>query len=221
VTTTPLSAELRREAEPIWAAQHEHPFIRGVADGTLDAECYRHFIRQDYLFLAEYARALALACARAPDLELTTRFAALAREVLESEMNLHRELAEEWGVSRAELESERMAPTTRGYTDFLLRTAALADFVELLAALLPCMWGYSELGLRLAREEHAERYARWIETYASQEFAGLAAWCREAVDEAAADLGARGRERMREAFLESSRHELAFWDMAWRLERAT
>jgi hypothetical protein len=29
---------LRRLAEPIWAAQHAHPFVRGIGDGTLDLE---------------------------------------------------------------------------------------------------------------------------------------------------------------------------------------
>ena len=45
------------------------------------------------------------------------------------------------------------APSRRdsGYTDFLLRTAALGDSGELVAALLPCMWGYSELGQGLAQ----------------------------------------------------------------------
>ena len=36
---------LRQEAEPLWTAQFEHPFIRGIADGTLDPERFRHYIR--------------------------------------------------------------------------------------------------------------------------------------------------------------------------------
>lgn len=217
-----FSAELRREAADVWAAQLAHPFVRGVADGTLDPERFRHFIRQDYLFLVDYARVLSLGAARAPDLASATRLADLARGVLGDEMALHRAYAAEWGISATELETERAAPTTRAYTDFLLRTAALGDYAELLAALLPCMWGYSELGLALAREPRPadERYARWIDSYASGEFAELAAWCRALVDEAAAAAAGSGLERMREAFLVSSRYELAFWEMSWRLEAA-
>ena len=217
---TRFTDELQQAASELWHAQLGHPFIRGIADGTLPAEPFTHFVRQDYLFLIQYARLLALATARAPRIEEMGRFAELTREVLETEMELHRSYAAEWGITREELETERPAPTTRAYTDFLLRTAALGDFAELVAALLPCMWGYSWLGRKLAEGEPPadERLARWIDMYASDEFAQLAEWCRDVTDEVAADAGTGVRERMREAFLTSSRYELAFWEMAWRQE---
>lgn len=217
-----FSDELREAASPILTAQLEHPFIRGIGDGTLDPERFRHYVRQDYVFLIEYARLLALACARAPALETMTRFAGLVHETLSTEMSLHRAYAREWGIPAGELESEQPAPATRAYTDFLLRTAALGDFGELVAALLPCMWGYSELGRRLAERgcpDH-ELYRRWIEMYSGEDFAELAGWCRAVCDAAADGLAAAGRERMRRAFLASSAHELAFWEMAWRRETA-
>jgi thiaminase/transcriptional activator TenA len=215
-----FTERLRADADVIWAAQHAHPFVRGIADGTLDAERFRHYVRQDYRFLVDYARTLALAAARAPSLEAAARFAELARETLTTEMDLHRAYAAEWGIEAAALERERPGPTTRAYTDFLLRTAALGDVAELVAALLPCMWGYSELGQRLAEAPapSEERYARWIALYASEEFATLAAWCRDLVDELADGAGASTQEAMREAFLASSRLELAFWEACWRLE---
>ena len=215
-----FSDELRREAEPIWNAQHEHLFVRGIGDGTLSEQKFRHFLRQDYLFLVDYARLLALACARAPSLAAMRRLAELAQAVLGEEMELHRTAAAAWGIAPEELERERPTRTTRAYTDFLLRTAALGDFAELVAALLPCMWGYSELGRRLAQAPRPadERYARWIDEYAGDDFARLAEWCRELCDAAAAEGGPETRKRMREAFLQSSRHELAFWEMAWREE---
>lgn len=217
-----FSDELRAEAAPIWDAQLAHPFVRGIGDGTLPAEPFRHFVRQDFLYLVEYARLFALASARAPSLALMERFAELARATLADEMGLHRSFAAEWGISPEELEAERPTTTTRGYTDFLLRTAALGDFAELVAALLPCMWGYSEVGLALAtagKPEH-ELYARWIDVYADEEFARLAGWCREACDDAAEGAGEAVRERMREAFIVSSRYELAFFDASWREEPA-
>lgn len=214
-----FSDRLRELAAEVWEAQHTHPFLRGVADGTLDPERFRAYVRQDYLFLIAYGRLLALGCARAPRLEWMERFAELAQSTLGTEMELHRAYAEEWGISREELEQERPRSATRAYTDFLLRTAALGDFGELVAALLPCMWGYSEIGQRLARSGRPTdpRYRRWIEMYAGAEFAGLVRWCREVCDEVAAGAAEDLRERMREAFLASSRHELDFWESAWRL----
>jgi thiaminase (transcriptional activator TenA) len=214
----PFSDQLRQAAAEVWEAQHEHPFVRGIGEGTLDPERFRFYVRQDYLFLIEYGRLLALACARAPRLELMERFAELAHSTLRTEMDLHRAYAADWGISGAELERERPHTATRAYTDFLLRTAALADFGELVAALLPCMWGYSELGQRLAQDRRPaeERYARWIEMYSGEEFANLARWCREVCDEVADGAGEEGKGRMRDAFVASSRYELEFWESAWR-----
>ncbi len=211
---------LRCEAEPLWRAQLEHPFVQGLAAGTLDPERFRRYVRQDYLFLLEYARLLSLASARAPRADVARRFAELTLETWTIELELHRSYAAEWGISAAELDAEPAAPATRAYADFLLRTAALGDFPELVAALLPCMWGYSELGRRLAGlpRPSKERYARWIELYASDEFAELASWCRAVVDAEAAAASPETRERMRAAFLTSSRHELAFWQMGWELQ---
>jgi thiaminase/transcriptional activator TenA len=212
----PFSVQLRAGADALWQAQHDHPVVRGIGDGSLPLAAFARYVRQDYLFLIDYARLLALGAARAPDLDTMRRFAELAQAILGEEMELHRAFAAGLGITAAELEAEEPAPETTIYTDFLVRTAATGDFGELAAALLPCMWGYAEVGQRLAERglPEEEAYARWIETYASAEFAALAAWCRGLVDRLAAETGEAGRERMRRAFETCSRHELGFWDTA-------
>jgi thiaminase/transcriptional activator TenA len=211
-----FSEQLRAAADGIWQAQHDHPVVRGIGDGSLPVERFARYVRQDYLFLIEYARLLALGAARAPDLATMRRFADLAGTILGTEMDLHRAFAAEFGIGRQELECEQPDPETRAYTDFLVRVAAIGDFAELAAALLPCMWGYAEVGQRLAARGRPpdERYARWIELYASEDFGALATWCRDLVDRLADGAGERGRERMRRAFLTCSRYELEFWDTA-------
>jgi thiaminase/transcriptional activator TenA len=211
------SAEARAAAAEIWEAQHAHPFVRGIGDGTLPLERFAFWVRQDYLYLKEYVRVLALGAAKAPDLATMARFAALAHETASTEMDLHRAYAAELGISAAELEAEPVAPVTAAYTDFLLRCAALGSYAELVAALLPCMWGFAEIGERLAAGPAPadRRFAAWIDMYASVEFQELAAWCRGAYDAVAVDAGAAARRRLVDVFVESSRHELAFWESAW------
>jgi thiaminase/transcriptional activator TenA len=216
-----FSDHLRRLAEPIWRRQQEHPFVMGIGDGSLDLEKFRYWIRQDYLFLIEYCRLFGLSAARAPDLETLTKFADLLVATASTEMELHRALAEDFGITRQDLEDEPMAPTTQAYTDFLIRTAATKDFAELAAALLPCMWAFSEIGLALAaRERPADRrLAAWIDSYASPEFTALSDWCRQLVDRLGEKTSESGRSRMETAFRTSSQYELAFWQMAWETGR--
>ena len=204
-----VSSALRAAAAPVWDASLAHPFVRGLGDGTLDEAAFRFYIRQDYRFLIDYGRLLSLGAARAPRVEWMRKFAGLALSVLETEMALHREFAARWGVSAAELEAERAAPATAAYADYLLRVASLGDFGELCAAVAPCMWGYAEIGAALSASATSDRYAEWIDMYASAEFGELAAWSRGLLDEVDGDLA-----RMTEAFVTSSEHELRFWDAA-------
>jgi thiaminase (transcriptional activator TenA) len=74
-----FSDQLRKAADPIWVAQHEHPFLRGIGEGTLEPGKFQHYVRQDYLFLIDYARLLALGCARAPRLDAMTPWGAQTR----------------------------------------------------------------------------------------------------------------------------------------------
>jgi len=102
-------------------------------------------------------------------------------------------------------------PATAAYTGFLLDTAA--DYGRGLAALLPCMWGYSTLGRMLAEHPPAEqRYARWVGTYADPGFAALAARCAQMLDEAHAE-GLVDEQSATDAFDEAMQHEVAFWDV--------
>jgi len=216
-----FTERLRQKAAGIWQAQHQHPFVRGIGDGTLSLDRFKFWLRQDYVFLIEYARVLALAAVRSPDLETMTRFAALLKETVDTEMNLHRTYAAEFGISCEELERELPAPTARCYTDFLLRVAAIGDFEELAAALLPCMWAFSEIGQRLAAQPSPSdpRYVKWIAMYSSRGFAELAQWCCDLLENLAAGLPERELQKLEAAFLTSSRYEWQFWEMAWKMEQ--
>lgn len=213
--------ELRAAAANLWEAQHDHPFVQGIGDGTLPAERFRDYISQDYVFLIGYGRLLALGVSKAPDLPTMRRFAELTQAILVTEMDLHRSFAAEWGIDEPTLAATEATPAAEAYVDFLLRTAALGDFSELVAVLLPCMWSYAEIGERLSEAAAAGGadpgpYAEWIASYASDEFGELSDWCRELTAELGATADQAARERMTRAFVGASRHELAFWESCWR-----
>ncbi|HKJ59059.1 MAG TPA: thiaminase II, partial [Halobacteriales archaeon] len=194
--------------------------VAGLGDGTLDEAPFRYWVRQDYVYLIEYSRLFALGAAKAPDLERMGTFAGLLESTITTEMDLHRTYAAEFGIDESELEATEPSPTTRAYTDFLVRTAALGTFGDLVAALLPCMWGFNETGTRLAaagKPDH-EGYAEWIDTYAGAEFTELTEWCLDLMDDVAAGSTEADRQRYRELFLTSARYEYLFWDAAWRQE---
>jgi thiaminase/transcriptional activator TenA len=212
-----LTDELFLAAEPIWAAQLDHPFVKGLGAGTLEEERFRRWVLQDYRYLKEFARIFAWAVAKATRLESMSWYAGVLNLTLNTEMALHRSYAARFGLSPEDLEAEPMWPTTRAYTDFLLRTAADGDMLDLLAALLPCAWGYVYLARRLVETgtPKDQRYRDWIDQYASEEFAQAAEWLKEELDGLSAGVGEEKKTRLREIFVVSSRYEWRFWEMCW------
>jgi thiaminase (transcriptional activator TenA) len=138
---------------------------------------------------------------------------------LNREMALHRDFAAQCGISLTALTATQAAPSAHAYTRHLVRVAALGDLPEIVAVLLPCQWGYGEIGQTLARRgkpHDAPLYCQWIEMYASPEFAALAQWLRELLDRC---VGKADEARLIEAFCTSARYEYLFWEMSYRMER--
>ncbi len=210
-----FSRRLLGLGRPWLERQLAHPTVRGIAEGTLDERRFHAWLVQDYLFLLDYVRLFALAAARAPDAATLGRLVDLAHATLHEELSLHRSYAAQFGLSEVDLEGVTKSRTCAAYTDFLLRTAATADFAETVAALLPCMWGYSELGRAMAaRGLPAEpRYRQWVQTYAAPGFAELAAWCADLLDQVTEGLAQGRLDACERAFVTALEHELAFWDV--------
>ena len=188
-------------------AQLRHPTVAGIGRGDLDPIVFRSWLEQDYLFLLDYVRVFAKLASQAPAAHLGD-FVDLVHSTWHEELSLHREMAATFG---ADLAGAVKGPACKEYTDFLLD--ASDDYGRGLAALLPCMWGYAELGARLDAATSGEhRYSEWIASYASPEFAALARRCAEMLDEAH-DLILVDDVTATEAFGTSLAHELAFWDV--------
>lgn len=161
-----VSSELWQANKDLAQACLEHPFVQGIANGTLDRKKFAYYVGQDAFFLGAFARAYSIAAAKAPDWEGFNVFHSLAGSVLE-EIRLHEAYAKAWGVNWQSVEPD---PSTRRYTDFLLATAWGGDVGVTTAAMSPCMSLYGFLGQQLSQGDFSDAYADWIRTYSSPEF---------------------------------------------------
>lgn len=213
----PFTAELFEATKSILDAQLEHPFVKGLGDGSLEVERFKNWVRQDYLYLKEYSRIFAWGVTKALDLETMGWYARVLDLTLNVEMGLHRKYAERFGITTEELEAERIWPTARAYTDFLVRTSADGDLADLTSALLPCAWGYAYVGHHLARtgSPDDQRYADWIAMYASNEFGGAVQWLKEQMERLGEGVTAAKREHLIDIFVTSTRYEWMFWEMCY------
>ncbi|MGR3464476.1 thiaminase II [Limimaricola sp.] len=209
----------RTAAGPHWDAYVDHAFVRGLADGSLPREAFLHYLVQDYLFLVQFARAWSLAVTKAETMEEMRHCAATARALLEDELALHRGICAEAGIDLAALDAAEEHPATIAYTRYVLDAGHAGDFAELLAALVPCVLGYGEIGRRLCADRRDTPYRDWIETYGGDEYQALCARVGALVDAAVTRrLGRVPQDAPRwmalcRRFTTATRLEAGFWQM--------
>lgn len=123
--STLFSERLRKRIDPIWSSYLDHPFVKGIGEGTLDKEKFKHYMKQDYIYLFEYSRIFAIGSSKANNLETMTIFANLLHGTLNFEMDLHREYAAKFNISVEELENTEASATMTAYTSYMLNKAQL------------------------------------------------------------------------------------------------
>src|SRR5678816_4910842 len=166
----------------------------------------RFYAVQDALYLREFARALSLTGAKAPEDDWIVMFNEHAAGALKVERSLHESFFQEFGLTHEAVASTPMAPTNLAYTSYLLAVAYGRPFHEALAAVLPCYWIYWEVGKELERAGSADPlYKRWIATYASDEFGDVVRAVLAVTDTVATRLRPHERDAMLRHVLTTSR----------------
>ncbi len=214
-----LTDRLWAGIDDVYAAILAHPFLRGLTDGTLPEETFRHYVVQDAHYLRDYARALAVCGARAPDEDAVVMFCEHAAGAVEVERALHASFLADWGLGPGALDDVPPAPTTLAYTSYLLATCHAGSWAEAVGAVLPCYWIYARVGAELLERGSPDPlYQRWIDTYGGEEFAGIVRAVLDVTDRLGEGLSEAEEARVARHFRTTSRFEWMFWDAGLRRE---
>ncbi|KAI9183989.1 trifunctional hydroxymethylpyrimidine kinase/phosphomethylpyrimidine kinase/thiaminase [Blastocladiella emersonii ATCC 22665] len=226
---TPRSfvALLKNACAAEWRAYTHHAFVQGMADGTLPIASFKHYLTQDYVFLTHFARCNALAAYKSQTMTDIVFSADIVCHIAR-EAQLHVGYCAEWGIDRAALAATPEARANMAYTRFTLDRGMAGDVMDLRAALAPCLFGYGDIGTRLAadpktvKDHDKNPYWRWISNYAAPDYQAA---CRDGeilLERLAVELGvwhAPARvAALVETFRKATRLEIGFWDMGLNVE---
>lgn len=210
--------DLKKACAGEWQAYIEHSFVRQLGDGSLAPEAFQHYLKQDYLFLIQFARAFALAAYKSPTLTDLRQAKEGLQAIVDVELDLHISYCKEWGISEEELARLPEARATLAYTRYVLDTGNRGDLLDLHVALSPCMVGYGEIANWLnsrADTLRGERnpYNAWIAMYESDEFQQAMKAEIRWLDERLADVSPARFEQLTRIFSDATRLEIDFWEM--------
>lgn len=180
-----------------------HPFVRGLGDGSLGREAFRRYVAQDAFFLRAFLRAYAVAGAKCRRVEHVEKFYEFMGGALE-ELKLHADYSRKLGIDLADV---RPCPAARAYIDFLQAKAWHCPPDETLAAMTPCMRLYAYLGTALGKTSAPDNpYRDWIATYSGEAFQAVASEVESLLDAVADDTPA-----VRNAYRYAMQCELDFF----------
>ena len=109
------SERLLKATSDIWKRYNEHPFVLGIEKGNLDAEKFKYYIVQDFMYLIDYTKVFAIGVAKAKSLETMRLFADYTHVLACSELNLHKGYMAKFKISQENINK------TFEYEDFLLK----------------------------------------------------------------------------------------------------
>jgi thiaminase/transcriptional activator TenA len=215
-----VSELLIREGEPLWDEFCRHPFVAGIADGTLDKRKFLFYLVQDYRYLFDYARLFALGVAKAKTPEAMRFFAGYVSQIMDGEMETHRRYMARLGIALPDAERAKMAPENQAYVDYMLARGWEGGADAIAVSVLACAVSYEYIARRIVAEHPAAAehpfFGEWVQGYADPAYARCNRELETVLDSLTADATAAQRSRYLEIFLRCTRYEGDFWDMGWR-----
>ena len=218
-TAHPMTDRLLAVSQEIWEGYHSHPFVRGIADGSLDPHKFEYYMLQDYVYLFDYARVFAIGAAKSKDPEVMGYNAAMLRQIMGSEMEIHRGYMKRLGISEEAAARTVPALDNLSYTSYMIRVAYEEGPAETAAAILACALSYEVIAKRILEafpdaDKHPF-YGEWVQGYASPEYHAANVDCIRLMEKLAESCTEAQKRHLEEIFLICARYEAAFWDMAW------
>lgn len=212
--TRKWSEEAWQAALPVYNAILELPFVKELAEGTLDMERFVFYLRQDAMYIENYCKVLASIASRVSDKAHTEAFLRFALDGVAVEKAMHEIFLSDYG-------KEAVAPSPSCLLYMSLQSAQATAPVEVqAAAILPCFWVYLMVGRHIAATAKADNpFTRWIATYSDPAFDISNSLCIDICDSLAAAASEETRQRMTDIFVMATKMEWMFWYSAYKLEK--
>lgn len=214
-----LSEVLYSSVQEIWDSYYEHPFVKGIGTGELEIEKFRYYMIQDYLYLLEYSKVFALGVVKAKDENTMRIFAELVNSTLNSETNIHKDYMRRLNILKEEIDNAKASLENTSYTNYMLWVSQNEGLLQLTVTVLSCSWSYKMIADKLSEipgsTEH-EFYGEWIRGYISPEYNKANNKIINLVDRLGENCSKEEIENLKTIFINCSRYEYMFWDMAYK-----
>ncbi|MCQ2491942.1 MAG: thiaminase II [Lachnospiraceae bacterium] len=205
----------------MWEKYNDHPFVQGMADGTLPKEKFKFFMTQDHLYLCQYAKVFAMGVLKAKNEDDMRLFASLITATLDVENALHKSYLAQLGMTNEELAAATPSIVTDSYTNYMISVAQKEGLPEIMAAVLACSWTYKLIGDYMETYPGAKEqpfYGPWVRQYMGDVYRSANDLMIDMFDRMTEGYTDEQMDNIEHIIYACSQYEYMFWDMAWNMK---
>ena len=167
--------KLKNSCKKEWSEYTDHKFLFDLVHNKLPDKNFKNYLVQDYIFLQQFLKILALSIYRSKSVEETDRSLNFIKGI-DNEIKLHVSYCKKWNIPLRSLNNIKVEEANSAYTDHVLSIGKSGNNLDIFSCLSPCTIGYGEIGFKLSKIKDWEKskYSSWIKMYSSKEYQKVA-----------------------------------------------
>ena len=167
--------KLKSSCKKEWFEYTEHRFLSDLVSNRLPAKNFKKYLVQDYIFLQQFLKILALSVYKSESFEEINRSVNFIKGI-DYEIKLHLSYCKKWKIPRRSLNNIKVEKANSDYTNHVLNVGKNGSNLDIFSCLSPCIIGYGEIGFKLSKIRNWEKskYSSWIKMYSSKEYQQVA-----------------------------------------------
>jgi thiaminase/transcriptional activator TenA len=167
--------KLKSSCNKEWSEYTDHKFLSDLVSNKLSDKNFKKYLVQDYIFLQQFLKILALSVYKSKSFEEINRSVNFIKGI-DHEIKLHVNYCKKWKISLRSLCNIKVESANSAYTDHVLNVGKNGNNLDIFSSLSPCIIGYGEIGFKLSKIKNwkKSKYSSWIKMYSSKEYQQVA-----------------------------------------------
>ena len=167
--------KLKNSCNKEWSEYTDHKFLSNLVNNKLPDKNFKKYLVQDYIFLQQFLKILALSVYKSNSFEEINRSVNFIKGI-DQEIKLHVSFCKKWKIPLKSLNNIKVERANSAYTDHVLNVGKNGNNLDIFSSLSPCIIGYGEIGFKLSKIKNwkKSKYSSWIKMYSSKEYQQVA-----------------------------------------------
>lgn len=167
--------KLKSSCNKEWSEYTDHKFLSDLVSNKLTDKNFKKYLVQDYIFLQQFLKILALSVYKSKSFEEINRSVNFIKGI-DHEIKLHVSYCKKWKIPLRSLANIKVESANSAYTEHVLSVGKNGNNLDIFSSLSPCIIGYGEIGFKLSKIKNwkKSKYSSWIKMYSSKEYQQVA-----------------------------------------------